>query len=207
MKLISGFCRCGRSGEGRDRSIDLLCHRTRRSGAAPDDLGSVILNPLGIVNGANYLPITNPVAPGEFVLCSEAGSVLLLWPLRRCPIRPRSRTSVFSSTELPAGSVGWQRANQLHHTLRAQRSVRSVPGNPPGRVFEYRISFLRRRRSRSFYVRSEWRRQRSRRLHPDGSIVNANNPATVGEEIAVYATGLGAVTPASRTALAPPPLR
>jgi len=32
-------------------------------------------------------------------------------------------------------------------------------------------------------------------LHPDGSIVNAQNPAQVGETIAVFVTGLGSVTP------------
>jgi hypothetical protein len=35
--------------------------------------GPVFLNPLGVVNTANYLPITNPVAGGEFLSFYGAG--------------------------------------------------------------------------------------------------------------------------------------
>jgi uncharacterized protein (TIGR03437 family) len=39
-------------------------------------------------------------------------------------------------------------------------------------------------------------------LHPNGNIVNAGDPALVGETIAVYVTGLGTVTPASKDGIA-----
>ncbi len=159
--------------------------------------GSVILNPLGIVNGANYLPITNPVAPGEFVTLFGSGLGPSSVATAALPY-PATLKNVGVSLDGTTAPVQLAGSGQINCIVPYELS-------DPFAVFQVihqgvssnTVSLFSDTSAPGVFTLDQSGIGSAAALHPDGSIVNANNPATVGEEIAVYATGLGAVTPAS----------
>jgi len=157
--------------------------------------GSVFLNPLGVVNTANYLPITNPVAPGEFLTLfgtglgpSTAAAASLPFPStlsgvsvsingRAAPIYVASATEIicivpFETTE-PFAVI--------------QVTNNSVTSNAVTLFTDYSAPGV--------FTQDESGTGGAAAIHPNGTVVTASNPANVGETIAVFLTGLGTVTP------------
>jgi uncharacterized protein (TIGR03437 family) len=164
----------------------------------------VFLNPIGIVNSASFAPITNSVAPGEFVtlygaglssttlqapslpLQTTLGGVQVMVNGRAAPLFYVSPTQIslivpYATTEsfvtLQVINNGTS-SNKV--TVYAGRSAPGVftttqNGVGPGAV-----------------------------LHSDFSLVTQSNPAKIGDTLQIFVTGLGAVTPPVQDGAAAP---
>ncbi len=159
--------------------------------------GSVILNPLGVSNGANYLPITNPVAAGEFVSLFGTGigpSTVQVSGLPYLPSFGGVSVSV-NGTPAPVQLVGSGQVNFIvPFEITDPYAVVTVTykGTTSNAVTLYTDSS-----APGAFTLDQSGTGDVAALHPDGSVVTANNPAQVGETIAAYLTGLGTVNPSS----------
>ncbi|MBV8819075.1 MAG: hypothetical protein JO022_12010 [Acidobacteriaceae bacterium] len=160
--------------------------------------GSVVINPLGIVNAANYVPPTNPVAPGEMVylygsglasssatasstpLPTSLGNVSVTVNGTAAPIYQISPTKlvVIVPWELDPTSVGYAQFQVTNSSGTSNTVTMFVDSSAPG-VFTVGQNGI----------------GDGAVLHANGSVVSSSNPAKVGETISVYTTGLGAVSP------------
>ena len=156
----------------------------------------VFLNPIGIVNSANFAPITNSVAPGEFVtlfvnnpssvtlqaqslpLQTNLGGVQVTVNGRAAPIYFVSPTQI--SLIVPYATTESFATFQVssNGTLSNQVTVYTTPTAP------------------GIYTLTQNGVGPAAVLHADFSRVTQDNPATVGETLQLFVTGLGAVTPA-----------
>jgi uncharacterized protein (TIGR03437 family) len=158
------------------------------------------LLPFNIFNAASYAPITNPVAPGEFVtlfganlssstqsagvpLPATLGGVKVTVNGRPAPLSYVSSSQIniqipFATSESYATiqvTTDGKLSNEV--TLRANLSAPGVftltndDGTFPPGIGPAAV------------------------LHADYSVVTADNPAKAGETLQLYVTGLGAVTP------------
>jgi len=164
----------------------------------------VFLNPIGIVNSANFAPITNSVAPGEFVtlfvsnpssvtlqaqslpLQTNLGGVQVMVNGRAAPIYFVSPTQIslivpYATTE----SFATFRVSS-NGTLSNQVTVYTTPTAP------------------GVYTLTQNGVGNAAALHADYSLVTQDNPAKVGETLQLFVTGLGAVTPAVADGTAAP---
>ena len=157
--------------------------------------GAVVLNPLGIVNTANYAPITNPVAPGEYIdlfgtglagSTAEASSLpfpgtlggvsvsingvnaplYIVSPTEIVCLVPYATTQTYATIQVTNNGVT---SNAV--TLYTEQSAPGAftlgqDGIGPGAF-----------------------------LHASGAVVSDSSPANVGETIEAFLTGLGAVSP------------
>jgi uncharacterized protein (TIGR03437 family) len=162
--------------------------------AQPPQATGVFINPQGIFNAASYAPITNPVAPGEFVtifgvglssgtqsahslpLSNTLGNVQVTVNGRPAPLDFVSPTQInliipfetvesFATFQVTNNKVP---SNQV--TVYTNLTAPGVFTNPTG-IGPAAV------------------------LHADYSLVTAKHPATAGETLQLYMTGLGAVTP------------
>jgi uncharacterized protein (TIGR03437 family) len=157
--------------------------------------GPVYINPLGVTNTANYTPITNAVAPGEFLtlfgsgLASSQATASVPFPStlngvsvsingRPAPIYTVSATSItcivpyataeaFAVIQVTNNGVTSNTVTMFADASAAGVFTQDQSGTGPGDA-----------------------------VHANGSLVTSGSPAQVGETIAVYLTGLGTVTPA-----------
>jgi uncharacterized protein (TIGR03437 family) len=158
--------------------------------------GSVILNPLGVVNGANFLPITNPVTPGEFL--SLFGSGLgPPSPVQASVPYPAALAGVSVSIDgfpAPIQSVSAGQINCIVPNFILGDSFAVIQVTYNG-VTSNAVTLYNDFSAPGVFTLDGSGTGEAAALHPDGSIVDAGNPAQVGETIAVFVTGLGAVTP------------
>jgi uncharacterized protein (TIGR03437 family) len=156
----------------------------------------VFLNPIGIVNSANFAPITNSVAPGEFVtlfganlspvtllaqslpLVNNLGGVQVTVNGRPAPVYFVSSTQVsvivpFATSE---SFATFQVSN--NGTLSNNVTVYRAPTAP------------------GVYTLTQDGVGTAAVLHADNSLVTQASPAVIGETLQLFVTGLGAVTPA-----------
>jgi len=156
--------------------------------------GSVILNPLGVVNGANFLPITNPVTPGEFL--SLFGSGLGPGsPVQASVPYPTTLANVSVSIDgfpAPIQSVSDGQINCIVPYEIAGDSFAVVQVTYNG-VISNAVTLYNDFSAPGVFTLDGSGTGEAAALHPDGSIVNAGNPAQVGETIALYVTGLGSL--------------
>jgi uncharacterized protein (TIGR03437 family) len=169
--------------------------------AQPTQATSVFIDPLSIFNAASYAPITNSVAPGEFVsifgsglASGTAGATTLPLPKtlgttsvtvngRAAPLIYASSTQInllvpFATSE---GFATFQVTNNnvqsnkvtVYNNLTAPGifTLTNVDGTYPAGVGPAAV------------------------LHLDYSLVTQENPAQAGETLLLFLTGLGAVTP------------
>ena len=164
--------------------------------ALPHSGQGVFLNPIGIVNSANFAPITNSVAPGEFVtlfgtnlasatlqaqslpLPTNLGGVQVTVNGRAAPIYFVSSTQL--SVVLPYAITDNFATFQVtsNGTASNQVTVYVTPSAP------------------GIFTLSQNGVGSGAVLHTDYSVVSQDNPAKVGETLQLFVTGLGAVTPA-----------
>jgi len=158
--------------------------------------GSVILDPLGVVNGANFLPITNPVTPGEFL--SLFGSGLgPASPVQASVPYPATLAGVSVSIDGFAAPIQSVSAGQINCIVPyfIQGDSFAVIQVTYNGVTSNAVTLYNDFSAPGVFTLDGSGTGEAAALHPDGSIVNAQNPAQVGETIALYLTGLGAVTP------------
>jgi uncharacterized protein (TIGR03437 family) len=153
----------------------------------------VYLNPTGVVNAASFTPFTAGIAPGELITLFGTGlaaenAVDATFPLtlagtavringRQAPIYVVSPTQL--SVIVPYETTGVADIVVSRNGVSSNRVTLYVNRTAPG-VFAVPATGL------GFAAA----------LHPDFSLVTTQNPARIGETIAVYLTGLGAVNPA-----------
>ena len=155
----------------------------------------VFLNPIGIVNSANFAPITNSVAPGEFLtlfgtnlssvtlqaqslpLQTNLGGVQVMVNSRAAPIYFVSPTQI--SVIVP------------NATTESFATFQVISGTPSNKVTLYVTPT-----APGVYTQPPDGVETAAALHTDYSLVTRNNPAKVGETLQLFVTGLGAVTPA-----------
>jgi uncharacterized protein (TIGR03437 family) len=156
----------------------------------------VFLNPIGIVNSASFAPITNSVAPGEFV--SLFGSGLASSTLVASLPFPKTLGGVQVTVNgLPAPiylvsagqiSVIMPFATPTYSFATFQVSNNGTKSNP--------ITLYTASSSPGVFTTTQNGVGPAAVTHANGAVVTANNPAKAGETLVVYVTGLGSVTPA-----------
>lgn len=161
----------------------------------------VFLNPTGVVNAASFTPFTSGIAPGELITLFGTGmatstAVDATFPLtlagtsvringRAAPIYVVSPTQL--SVIVPYETTGVAEIIVARGGVNSNRVTLYVNRTAPG-VFAVPATGL----------------GLAAALHPDFSLVTTQNPARIGETIAVYLTGLGAVSPAVANGAAGP---
>ena len=163
--------------------------------AAPVSGTGVFLNPRGVVNLASFSPAGTPIAPGEFVALFGSGLApatqqvkTLPFPLSLGPVsvlinnKPAPLYYVASDRiylTVPWATTGPTASIQVQNgTAKSNTVTVPVAATAPG-VFS-----LDQTGAGAAAIR-----------HLDATVVNAQNPASKGETISIYLTGLGAVTP------------
>jgi uncharacterized protein (TIGR03437 family) len=150
--------------------------------------------PFGVVNAASSAPFTAGVAPGELITIygtnlssvtlangsfpTLLGGVQVTVNGRQAPIYFVSPGQV--SAVIPFGTV---------------EQVASVQVNNNGITSNVVTSFVN-STAPGVFTKPSGGIGTVAALHADNSVVSSTNPAQIGETIAIYVTGLGAVTPA-----------
>ena len=157
--------------------------------------GAVFLNPQYIVNAASWAPFTAGIAPGELLTLFNGSNLASDTAVATSPFPTSLGQVQVSIGGLPAAIyyvsptqvaviVPYAVAGPIALVQVTNNGVLSnavpvfVNGTSPG-VFTQNANGLD-------YGATE---------HADGSIVTAAHPAVIGETVAVYVTGLGAVSP------------
>jgi len=159
--------------------------------------GSVILNPLGVANGANFLPITNPIAPGEFITLfgTGIGPASVVQAALPYPDTLGGVSVSINGTPAPVQLASSGQVNCIvPYELNDPFAVVQVTYNG---VTSNAVTLYVDTSAPGIFTLDESGLGDAAALHKDGTVVNAANPAQVGETIAVYVTGLGTVSPAS----------
>jgi uncharacterized protein (TIGR03437 family) len=178
--------------------------------AQPSQATSVFIDPLSIFNAASFAPITNPVAPGEYVsifgvglssvtesaasfpLSTTLGNVQVTVNGQAAPLGFVSPTQInlLIPLELSGAFATFQVKNKTgasnevtaytNATAPGVFTLTNVDGTYPAGVGPAAV------------------------LHADYSLVTEANPAVAGETLQLYLTGLGAVTPSVADGAAAP---
>jgi uncharacterized protein (TIGR03437 family) len=164
----------------------------------------VFLQPLGIVNAANFAPFTNPVAPLEMV--SLFGSGMATGTLRASgyplPTNLLGIQVLINGTPAPLVYV-----SPTNIAVVVPAAIHPDPGFPDDAPWATFQVVNNNTPSNSAMVRTAFASPGvfttlsngtgdAAMLHADYSLVNASNPAVPGETVLIYLTGLGLVTPA-----------
>lgn len=163
---------------------------------APALAGSgVYLNPLGVINAASFAPPGNPVSPGQFVALfgtglaasnqtakppypMSLGGVSVLINGKTAPLYFVSPGQINAlvpfATTGPAATIVVQNNNVSSNTV----TVPVAPTSP------------------GVYSMDQSGSGSGAILHADYSLVNDASPATAGETVLIYLTGMGTTNPA-----------
>jgi uncharacterized protein (TIGR03437 family) len=164
----------------------------------------VWINPIGVLNAANYTPITNAYAPGEIVALSgnfgvlaqssvgypvptELGNVKVLVNGLESPV-------LFVSNDQIYAIIPYEVSGDYFDTFQVV-----VNGSKSNSVTVYADSS-----APGFFTLPGNGLGGATALHANGNEVTDSDPATAGERIKVFLTGLGVVTPAIPDGVAGP---
>jgi uncharacterized protein (TIGR03437 family) len=163
----------------------------------------VFLNPIGIVNSASFAPITNSVAPGEFVTLVGSG---LSSTTLQAPSLPLS--TILGGVQVtvngqfaPLLYVSQSQISALvpYATTGSFATFQVINGASSNKVTVY----LRATAPGVFTTTQDGVGTAAVR-HADYSPVTPDNPAALGETLQLFVTGLGAVTPPVKDGSAAP---
>jgi len=168
----------------------------------------VFIDPLSILNAASYGPITNPVAPGEFVSLFGSGLASTTASAQSLPLPARNGLggvqvtvngryaplSYVSPTQInllvpnatgPINNESYATFQVINNDVASNKVTVRTNYTAPG----------------AFSLTSNGGTYPpaigpAAVLHADYSLVTQSSPAKVGETLQVYVTGLGSVTPA-----------
>jgi uncharacterized protein (TIGR03437 family) len=174
---------------------------------APDYTGSgVYLNPLGIVNTANYAPATNPVAPLEMVALFGTGMASADFDATTLPIPTQTPDHVevlINGTPVPIFRVRASLNPQLIYVLvptaispanGVYYATFQVVNNG---VSSNSVTLYTNYTAPGVFAVSQGGIGDAAALHADavGSLVTPANPAKLDETVELFVDGLGSVTP------------
>jgi uncharacterized protein (TIGR03437 family) len=155
----------------------------------------VFLNPLGVINAASFAPPGNPISPGQFVTLFGTG--LAKSNQTATPPYPPTLNGVsvsINNKPAPLYFVSPGQLNVLVPFATTGPTATIVVQN--GSVNSNTVTVPVAATSPGIYSLDQSGSGAGAILHADYSLVNAANPATGGETVLIYLTGLGTVTPA-----------
>ncbi len=155
----------------------------------------VFLNPLGVINAASFAPPGNPISPGQFVTLFGTG--LANGKQTATPPYPPTLNGVsvlINNKPAPLYFVSPVQLNVLVPFATTGPTATIVVQN--GSVNSNTVTVPVAATSPGIYSLDQSGSGAGAILHADYSLVNAANPATGGETVLIYLTGLGTVTPA-----------
>jgi uncharacterized protein (TIGR03437 family) len=159
--------------------------------------GAVVLNPLGIVNTANYAPVTNPIAPGEYIDLFGTGLAGSTQQAQSVPF----------STTLGGVSVSINGTNAPVYSISPTEIVCLVPYElslttgyatiqvTNNSVASNSVTMYTEQSAPGAFTLSQNGIGPGAFLHASGQVVSDSSPAAFGETIEAFLTGLGAVDP------------
>jgi uncharacterized protein (TIGR03437 family) len=163
--------------------------------AAPKLSGSgVFLNPQGVVNAASLAPAGNPISPGEFItlfgtgLAKSSGTASPPYPLSFNNV-----TVLINGKAAPVYYVSATQINCLVPYATAGATATVVVQNAGTNSNTVTVPVAA--TAPGIYSLDQSGTGLAAILHANYSVVTADNPASPGETVAVYLTGMGAVTP------------
>jgi uncharacterized protein (TIGR03437 family) len=172
--------------------------------ASPTSTTGVYLNPVGIINAASYAPMTANLAPGEAITLygSNLSSVTMSPPAGPAPTILGGTQVLVNGTAAPLYYVSPGQINAVipYEVSSAYLATIQVVNNGTGSNSVGNM-YISDSAPGVFTVASELSPGEdgigfAAALHADYTLITPSNPAMPGEEIAVYLTGLGLVTPA-----------
>jgi len=158
----------------------------------------VFLNPLGIVNSANFAPVTNPIAPNEFITLFGSGMAGGASTAQNLPL-PTTLGNVQVLINGIAAPLDYVSATQI---------VALVPTSisPDNGVYYATIQVMNNGApSNQVTVYTNWTAPGvfaepiavgpAAAQHANYSLISSTSPANPGEVVILYAGGLGSVNP------------
>jgi uncharacterized protein (TIGR03437 family) len=161
----------------------------------------VYLNPIGVVNAANYQPVTASVAPGELLALYGSGLSSSTVVTQGGQTFPTSLNNVtvtmngvnaaiyYVSDTAIAAVVPWELASNQTALVDIQVNNNGVKSNV---VQVYQTDAA----PGSFSAGASGIGYAAATHASNGSVITADNPVQPGETISLYVAGLGTVTPA-----------
>lgn len=188
MSSTDGAIRIG-YGIGPYLSLNVAIQAPALSGSG------VYLNPAGVVNAASSAPFTAQISPGEFLTLYGTG----LAPTTASASLPFPKT--FNGVQVLIN----QTAAPIYYVSPTQISV-VVPYDTPSdsavQIYVVNngtnsnlVSTFTGVTSTGVFTEPVGGIGNAAALHPDNSTITESSPALIGETVAVYLTGMGAVTP------------
>jgi uncharacterized protein (TIGR03437 family) len=162
----------------------------------PDVSGpGVFLNPQGVLNGGSFAPPGAPISPGEFITLYGTG----LAPQSLATSAPTTAglagVRVFINNRLaPVSYVSGTQINALvpYGTVETTATIMIDNNGAMSNAVVVPVSAT----APGVFSLSQNGVGEGAILHADFSVVNAGNPAHLGETVSIFLTGLGAVSPA-----------
>jgi uncharacterized protein (TIGR03437 family) len=162
---------------------------------APALTGSgVFLNPLGVINAASFAPPGNPISPGEFVALFGTG--LAASTMTAKPPYPPALNNVsvlINGKSAPIYFVSATQINALVPFATAGPTATIVVQNNGATSNTVTVPVAA--TSPGVYSLDQSGSGNGAILHADFSLVNDASPATAGETVLIYLTGMGTTNP------------
>ncbi len=160
----------------------------------------VFINPLGIVNSANFAPITNSVAPGEFITIFGTGLASTTTQAQSLPISTNlgGVTLTINGTAAPvyyvsptqvSGIIPYELTADTNYYLTFQITNNNTASNQVMVYNNYTAPGV-------FSTTQNGSGPAAMLHNATGQPVTQANPAVAGEYLQLFVAGLGTVTPA-----------
>jgi len=154
----------------------------------------IFINPLGVLNAAGFAPAGNPISPGEFI--ALFGSGLAPSTQTAAPPYPASLNGVTVLINDTAAPIYYVSAGQINclvpfNTHGPTATVTVQIGAAKSNTVTVPVAAT----APAVYSLDNSGSGPGAILHTDFSVVNSAKPATAGETVLVFLTGMGAVTP------------
>ena len=179
--------------------------------AKPATGTGTFINPTTILNAASFAPITNSVAPGEFISIFGTGLASSPQQAQTFPL-PTNLGGVqvtVNGTPAPLTFVGPNQINLLIPYATPSNSFAKFQVNNNG-ALSNQVTLYTNASSPGVFALTSNGGTFSPGIgpaavtHADNSLVTQSNPAKAGETLVLYTTGLGAVNPAVGDGVAAP---
>ncbi len=157
--------------------------------------GGVFLNPLGVVNAASFAPPGNPISPGQFVALFGTG--LAPGNAVAKPPYPSSLSGVSVQVNGKPAPVYFVSPGQINFlvpyaTTGSTAAIVVQNGGANSNTVTVPVAPT----APGIYTLDQSGSGPGAILHADYSVVDASNPASAGETVLIYLTGMGTVSPA-----------
>lgn len=165
----------------------------------------VFVNPAGVLNGASFAPVGNPISPGQFVTLFGSGlgpASPLVAPSTPFPTTLGGISVTIQGRQAPLYFVSANQISALVPFATSGTSAEVVVRQ--GSVESNRVLVPVSRTSPGIYSTTQNGIGGGAILKSDFSLVSATNAARRGDTVLIYLTGLGALNPALADGAAAP---